>query len=84
MTSRPKDHDPDDPIRLTAVVLDPVDAQDLARLLSVIQDWLMHAEDATLTDLAAFLDGDADRVAWITSAAGDAAAMLLRQLRTHT
>ncbi len=84
MTSRRQDHNPDVPIRLTAVVLDPVDAQDLARLLSVIEDWLMHAEDATLADLAAFLDGDAARAAWITTVAGDAAAMLLRQLRTHT
>ena len=74
---RPQDYDPD---RQVSVVLDPVDAQDLARLLSVIQDWLMHAEDATLADLATFLDGDADRAAWITSAAGDGAVMLLRQL----
>jgi len=82
MTSgRPQDYDPGDP---ASVVLDPVDAQDLARLLSVIQDWLMHAEDATLDDLAAFLDGDADRAAWITNAAGEAAVMLLRQLRPHT
>jgi len=78
---RPAD---DDPVRLAAVVLDPVDAQDLARLLSVIQDWLMHAEDATLDDLASFLDGEADRAAWITTAAGDAAVMLLRQLHPHT
>jgi hypothetical protein len=74
---RPQDYDPGGP---AAVMLDPVDAQDLARLLSVIQDWLMHAEDATLADLAAFLDGDTDRAAWITSAVGDGAVMLLRQL----
>jgi len=73
-----------DPVRLAAVVLDPVDAQDLARLLSVIEDWLMHAQDATLADLASFLDGEADRVAWITAAAGDAAVMLLRQLHPHS
>jgi hypothetical protein len=78
MTSRqPQNYDPGGPV---TVVLDPVDAEDLARLLSVIQDWLMHAEDATLADLAAFLDGDADRAAWITAAAGDGAVMLLRQL----
>ncbi len=82
MTSgRPQGHDPVPP---ASVVLDPVDAQDLARLLSVIQDWLMHAEDATLDDLAAFLDGDADRAAWITNAAGEAAVMLLRQLHPNT
>jgi hypothetical protein len=82
MTSgRPQGHDLAPP---ASVVLDPVDAQDLARLLSVIEDWLMHAQDATLADLAAFLDGDADHVAWITNAAGDAAVMLLRQLRPHT
>ena len=69
-----------DPGASAAVVLDPACAQDLARLLSVIQDWLMHAQDATLADLAAFLDGDTDRAAWITSAAGDGAVMLLRQL----
>ena len=80
MTSRqPQDYDHDPGAPMT-VVLDPVDAEDLARLLSVIQDWLMHAEDATLADLAAFLDGDTDRAAWITSAAGEAAVMLLRQL----
>ena len=44
----------------------------------------MHAEDATLADLAAFLDGDSDHVTWITTAAGEAAVMLLRQLRPHT
>jgi hypothetical protein len=76
---RPQDYDPG-PV---TVVLDPACAQDLARLLSVIQDWLMHAEDATLADLAAFLDGDIDRAAWITSAAGDAAVMLLRQLHPN-
>lgn len=74
---RPRDYDPG---ALASVVLNPACAQDLARLLSVIQDWLMHAEDATLADLAAFLDGDTDRAAWITSAAGDGAVMLLRQL----
>ena len=74
---RPPDYDPGAPM---TVVLDPVEAEDLARLLSVIQDWLMHAEDATLADLAAFLDGDTDRAAWITTAAGDGAVMLLRQL----
>jgi hypothetical protein len=78
MTSRQsQDYDPDAPM---TVVLDPVEAEDLARLLSVIQDWLMHAQDATLADLAAFLDGDTDRAAWITTAAGDGAVMLLRQL----
>ena len=77
MTGRSQDYDPDAPM---SVVLDPVDAEGLARLLLVIQDWLMHAEDATLADLAAFLDGDTDRAAWITSAAGGGAAMLLRQL----
>jgi hypothetical protein len=82
MTSgRPQGYDPAPP---ASVVLDPVDAQDLARLLSVIEDWLMHAEDATLADLAAFLDGDSDHVAWITNAAGKAAVMLLRQLRPNT
>ena len=74
---RPRDYDPGGQV---TVVLDPADAEDLARLLLVIQDWLMHAEDATLADLAAFLDGDTDRAAWITGAAGDAAVMLLRQL----
>lgn len=82
MTSqRPQDYDSAPP---SSVVLDPVDAQDLARLLSVIEDWLMHAEDATLADLASFLDGDSDRAAWITAAAGDGAVMLLRQLHPHS
>jgi hypothetical protein len=75
-----RDYDPGGPM---SVVLDPVEAEDLARLLSVIQDWLMHAEDATLADLAAFLDGDTDRAAWITTAAGDGAVMLLRQLHPN-
>ena len=77
---RSQDYDPGAPM---SVVLDPACAEDLARLLSVIQDWLMHAEDATLADLAAFLDGDTDRAAWITAAAGDGAVMLLRQLHPH-
>lgn len=81
MTAQRPQHDDNDRPLPAAVVLESVEAQDLARLLSVVEDWLMHADDATLADLAAFLDGDADRAAWITSAAGGAAVMLLRQLR---
>jgi hypothetical protein len=39
------------------VVLDCDEAADLACLLEVIEDWLLHADDDTRADLAGFLDG---------------------------
>ena len=73
----------DDLVRLATVVLVPLDAQDLAQLLSVIADWRNAAAEPVLADLTGFLGGYSDRAAWIT-AAGETAVMLLRQLRPHT
>ncbi|MFG1955966.1 hypothetical protein [Micromonospora sp. NPDC048830] len=39
------------------VVLDPDEAADLARLLDLIEDCLLHADDHARADLAGFLDG---------------------------
>jgi len=39
------------------VVLDLDEAADLARLLEVIEDWLLHTDDDARADLAGFLDG---------------------------
>lgn len=36
------------------VVLDRDQADDLARLLGLLEDWLLHADDATRRDLEAF------------------------------
>jgi hypothetical protein len=39
------------------VVLDLDEAADLARLLDLIEDWLLHADDDARADLAGYLDG---------------------------
>ena len=39
------------------VVLDADEAADLAHLLEVVEDWLLHADDDARADLAGFLDG---------------------------
>lgn len=58
------------------VCLDRDLADDLARLLSRIEDWLRHADPDTRTDLAAFLDDPGNGAL--------AAAGLLHALDQHT
>jgi hypothetical protein len=55
-------------------------AEDLARAVSLVEDWLLHASDETLDELADFAYGPAhrghDRLRWIIELLGEAAARL--------
>jgi hypothetical protein len=69
------------------VVLDPDEAADLARLLGVVEDWLLHADDDTRADLAGFLDGVGNghlAAAGLATLAGHHALTLHRRLRKAT
>ena len=69
------------------VVLDPDEAADLARLLEVVEDWLLHADDDARADLAAFLDGTGHghlAAAGLTTLLGHNATTLHRRLRKAT
>ena len=61
----------------------PVDddlADDLARALGLVEDWLLHASDETLDELADFAYGPThhgpDQLRWIIELLGEAAARL--------
>jgi hypothetical protein len=60
--------------------LDDELAEDLARAVSLVEDWLLHASDETLDELAGFAYGSAhrghDRLRWIIELLGEAAARL--------
>jgi hypothetical protein len=64
----------------TGVVLDLDEAADLARLLDLIEDWLRHADDDALADLAGFLDGSGHGH---LAAAGLAATVELNAVSLH-
>jgi hypothetical protein len=69
------------------VVLDPDEATDLARLLDLIEDWLLHADDDTQADLAGFLDGTGHgqlAAAGLATLLGHTATTLHRRLRKAT
>jgi hypothetical protein len=61
---------------------DPADdlAEDLARAVSLIEDWLLHASEDTLDELAEFAYGPTrpghDQLRWIIELLGEAAARL--------
>lgn len=80
----------DTPAAATAdqgVVLDPDEAADLARLLNLIEDWLLHADDDTRADLAGFLDGSGHghlAAAGLATLVGHNATTLHRRLRKAT
>jgi hypothetical protein len=70
-----------------AVVLDSDEAADLARLLDLIEDWLLHADDDARADLAAFLDGSGHghlAAAGLATVVGHNAMTLHRRLRKAT
>lgn len=69
------------------VVLDPDEAADLVRLLEVIEDWLLHADDDARADLAGFLDGSGHghlAAAGLATLLGHNATTLHRRLRKAT
>lgn len=86
MTSTPTT--PADPAETNrGVVLDPDEAADLARLLDLIEDWLLHADDDTRADLAGFLDGNGHghlAAAGLATLLGHNATTLHRRLRKAT
>lgn len=71
----------------TGVILDADEAADLAHLLSVVEDWLLHADDDARADLAAFLDGSGHgqlAAAGLATLLGHNAATLHRRIRKVT
>lgn len=71
----------------TGVILDADEAADLAHLLSVVEDWLLHADDDAQADLAAFLDGSGHgqlAAAGLATLLGHNAATLHRRIRKAT
>lgn len=69
------------------VVLDPDEAADLARLLDLVEDWLLHADDDARADLAGFLDGSGHghlAAAGLATLLGHNATTLHRRLRKAT
>ncbi len=71
----------------SGVVLDPDEAADLARLLDLIEDWLLHADDDARADLAGFLDGAGHghlAAAGLATLLGHNATTLHRRLRKAT
>lgn len=65
------------------VVLDLDEAADLARLLEVIEDWLLHTDDDARADLAGFLDGSGHghlAAAGLITTVGQASLTLHRRL----
>lgn len=69
------------------VVLDPDEAADLARLLDLVEDWLLHADDDARADLAGFLDGSGHghlAAAGLATLLGHTATTLHRRLRKAT
>jgi hypothetical protein len=71
----------------TGVILDADEAADLAHLLGVVEDWLLHADADARADLAAFLDGSGHgrlATAGLATLLGHNAATLHRRLRKAT
>ena len=69
------------------VVLDCDEAADLARLLDLVEDWLLHADDDARADLAGFRDGSGNghlAAAGLATLLGNTATTLHRRLRKAT
>ena len=66
------------------VVLDVDEAADLAALLDLIEDWLLHTDDDAQADLAGYLDGSGHghlAAAGLITTVGHASIALHRRLR---
>jgi hypothetical protein len=80
MTDRAPHRAPDRAPGRAPVPVDPDQIEQLHRLLGTVEDWLLHACDAALDDLAGFLAGQA----WSTAPAERLAAALIAELGEHT
>ncbi len=71
---------------MTAVLTDS-DAAELADLLGLLEDWLMHADDGVLDPLARFACPGAyapqQYLGWIIDRLGEHSARLSQQLKTR-
>jgi len=68
----------------SGVVLDLDEAADLAALLDLIEDWLLHTDDDAQADLAGYLDGSGHghlAAAGLITTVGHASIALHRRLR---
>jgi hypothetical protein len=75
---------PTSPAPVNGVVLDLDEAADLAALLDLIEDWLLHTDDDAQADLAGFLDGSGHghlAAAGLITTLGHASIVLHRRLR---
>lgn len=75
---------PAGPAPVNGVVLDLDEAADLAALLDLIEDWLLHTDDDAQADLAGYLDGSGHghlAAAGLTATVGHASVALHRRLR---
>jgi hypothetical protein len=75
---------PTSPAPVNGVVLDLDEASDLAALLDLIEDWLLHTDDDAQADLAGFLDGSGHghlAAAGLITTLGHASIALHRRLR---
>jgi hypothetical protein len=69
---------------VNGVVLDLDEAADLAALLDLIEDWLLHTDDDAQADLAGYLDGSGHghlAAAGLITTVGHASIALHRRLR---
>ena len=75
---------PSSPAPVNGVVLDLDEAADLAALLDLIEDWLLHTDDDAQADLAGFLDGSGHgqlAATGLITTVGHASIALHRRLR---
>ena len=83
-TAAPTTPAPSGPTPVDGVVLDLDEAADLAALLDLIEDWLLHTDDDAQADLASFLDGSGHghlAAAGLITTVGHASVALHRRLR---
>jgi len=83
-TPAPTTPAPSSPAPVNGVVLDLDEAADLAALLDLIEDWLLHTDDDAQADLAGFLDGSGHghlAAAGLITTVGHASIALHRRLR---
>lgn len=83
-TPAPTTPAPSSPTPVHGVFLDLDEATDLAALLDLIEDWLLHTDDDAQADLAGFLDGSGHghlAAAGLTTTVAHASIALHRRLR---
>ena len=83
-TAAPTTPAPSGPAPVDGVVLDLDEAADLAALLDLIEDWLLHTDDDAQAHLAGYLDGSGHghlAAAGLITTVGHASIALHRRLR---